>query len=495
MRLSTHALRWFARLGPIVLALGMSVAGLAGATGQTPELGQPNPADGDGTLAPEVQAALASVEPGQKVAVIVTLREQANLRLPPGLARTQRLERVVRALQAQAESSQRALRPLVNSLRAKGQVDRITYLWIFNGLALSGTPEAIDELAARPEVLRITLDATIQGPDAPTLRGPVLAAENEPNIAVINAPALWALGFRGQGVVVANMDTGVYLNHPDLVAQWRGGTNSWFDPYGQHPITPTDVNGHGTSTMGVMVGGDASGSSIGVAPDAQWIAVKIFNDLDVGITSAIHEGFQWLLDPDGNPATADAPDVVNNSWVIGLTPVCNLSFQPDVQALRAAGITPVFAAGNFGPPSWSSASPANYPESLAIGNTYNNDQIYFQSSRGPSGCGEAQTIFPEIVAPGVNILTTDLGGFYTRATGTSLAAPHVAGALALLLSARPDLPPELHEAAILSAAVDLGPLGPDNTFGKGRLDILAAYNSLSLFQARAYMPLVASAGS
>ena len=143
MRLSTRALRRFSRVGPVLLVLGMSVAGLAGATGQTPESGRPSAADGDGTVAPEVQAALASVEPDQKVAVVVTLREQANLRLPPGLARTQRLERVVRALQAQAESSQRALRPLVNSLRAKGQVDRITYLWIFNGLALSGTPVAI----------------------------------------------------------------------------------------------------------------------------------------------------------------------------------------------------------------------------------------------------------------------------------------------------------------------------------------------------------------
>jgi subtilisin family serine protease len=109
----------------------------------------------------------------------------------------------------------------------------------------------------------------------------------EPNISVINAPALWSLGFRGQGVVVASMDSGVDATHPDLAARWRGGSNSWYDPYGQHPTVPTDVSGHGTWTMGVMVGRDAGGTSIGVAPDAQWIAVKIFNDSGASTFSAI----------------------------------------------------------------------------------------------------------------------------------------------------------------------------------------------------------------
>ena len=90
---------------------------------------------------------------------------------------------------------------------------------------------------------------------------------------------------------------------------WRGGSNSWYDPYGQHPAVPTDMSGHGTWTMGVMVGGDAGGTSLGVAPEAQWISVKIFNDQGGATATAIHLGFQWLLDPDGDPATPDAPDV------------------------------------------------------------------------------------------------------------------------------------------------------------------------------------------
>ena len=230
-------------------------------------------------------------------------------------------------------------------------------------------------------------------------------------LVVINAPALWQLGFQGQGVVVANMDSGVSVSHPDLAAQWRGGTNSWFDPYGEHPTSPSDLTGHGTATMGVMVGRDAGGTNIGVAPLAQWIAVKIFDDQGQATATAIHLGFQWLLDPDGDPSTPDAPQVVNNSWSIGNTD-CDLAFQLDLQALRAADIVPVFSAGNTGPGDATSVSPANNPEAFAVGATDNVDQIYIDSARGPSACGEPATFYPEMVAPGVEIRTTDLCGTY-----------------------------------------------------------------------------------
>ncbi|TKJ30222.1 MAG: hypothetical protein CEE40_05520 [Chloroflexi bacterium B3_Chlor] len=442
-------------------------------------------------IAPQVSTAIAGLKPEEQITVIVTLTEQADLRTPPGLTRTERLQRVIRALQAQAATSQRALRPLLEAHLALGRISQVTYFWIFNGLAVTATPEVVLELAERPEVLSITANVTIPGPGHPAEQAQSTLAGNEPNLGVINAPALWALGFRGQGAVVANMDTGVSLNHPDLVAQWRGGTNSWFDPHGEHPDTPTDFHRHGTWTMGVMVGRDASGVAIGVAPQAQWIAVKIFNDNNEATTFAIHQGFQWLLDPDGNPATPDAPQVVNNSWVIGTTPGCDLSFQPDVQALRAAGIASVFAAGNFGPNPSTSASPANYPEAFAVGATDNGDGMYLYSSRGPSACGEASTTFPEIVAPGVNIRTAGLSGTYYDATGTSLAAPHVAGALALLWSAYPNLTVAEQEALLINSAVDRGPVGPDNDYGNGRLDVLAAYQSLSRFHV--YLPIVVKA--
>ena len=448
-------------------------------------------AQGTEKLAPPVGDALAALGPGEHLTIIATLREQARLDMPPSLVRAERIRRVVQALQTHAEASQRPLKSLLTARLAEGQVSQVTYFWVFNGLAVTATPDVIRELAARPEVLRITPNATIQAPTPSSGLAQFSLSEYEPNLGVIRAPDLWAFGLRGQGVVVANMDTGVSLNHPDLVAQWRGGTNSWYDPYGEHPTMPTDLNGHGTWTMGVIVGRNAGGTAIGVAPEAQWIAVNIFNDRNRATSVAIHQGFQWLLDPDGDPATPDAPHVVNNSWDL-TAPGCDLVFQADLQALRAAGILPVFAAGNFGPSASTSVSPANYPEALAVGAVDNSGRIYAESSRGPSACDES--IFPDLVAPGVNIRTTDRYGLYTTATGTSLAAPHAAGALALLLSARPELTVEEQEAALLNLAVDQGPAGPDNEFGHGRLDVLAAYQSLVMHQ-RVFLPLVLKAAT
>lgn len=455
-------------LVPVVLASS------AYSQSPTPEgtVSLPPVTDPAAKIDPQLESELQSAQAGDLITVIVTLKEQADLRGIAGFGRAAGQEAVIRALQARANTAQAPVRTLLESRRSQGRVSQITSFWVFNGLSVTATPDVIRDLASRPDVLKITPDEIQIAPVSPLTTAPP-----EQNLSVINAPALWDLGWRGQGVVVATMDTGVYANHPDLTTRWRGGSNSWYDPYGQHPTTPTDVDGHGTWTMGVLVGGEAGGTAIGVAPQAQWIAAKIFNDAGQSTATAIHSAFQWLLDPDGNPGTADAPDVVNNSWAFG-APGCNLEFQFDLQALRAVGILPVFAAGNFGPNGSTSVSPANYPEAFAVGATNNSDQIYSGSSRGPSACGEAQTFYPEVVAPGVNINTTDLYGLYFSTTGTSVAAPHVAGALALLLSAFPNLTVDQQSAALSSTAVDLGPVEPDDTFGAGRIDVLAAYNSL-----------------
>jgi serine protease AprX len=419
---------------------------------------------------PRVQASLSSSQPGEWLSVIVTLRQQADLSRIGGADRAARQQGVIRALQALADASQKQIQALLTARAAQGLVSRVDPFWVFNGLGVTATAEVIQELAARADVAKITPDETSIVPSQ-------VGSNPEPNLSVVSAPGLWNLGLYGQGIVVANMDSGVDVNHPDLSASWRGGTNSWFDPYGQHPTTPIDLSGHGTWSMGVMLGGDAGGTSIGVAPAAQWIAVKIFNDAGSATASAIHAGFQWLLDPDGDPNTADAPYVVNNSWTFAY-PGCNLDFELDLEALRAAGILPVFAAGNGGPNGATSYSPSNNPSAFAVGATDNSDQIYAYSSRGPSSCGETSTIYPELVAPGINIHTSDLYGFYTNATGTSMAAPHVAGALALLLNAYPNLTADQQQAALINGAFDLGPAGPDDDYGYGRLDVLAAYQWL-----------------
>ncbi len=431
-------------------------------------------------LATLPQPVIQAMQAKEFVSVIVTLKDQANLDTVVGLNRAERNLGTVRLLQDKAIISQRSIRQLLETRRAQGQITQITYFWIFNGMAVTATPAVVQELAARSDVLRITPDETIPAPPlSPAGPGQIDSFASQPNLDLINVPALWDLGYQGQGIVVANTDTGVDVTHPDLGPKWRGGTNSWFDPYGQHPTTPTDLagssSGHGTQTMGVMVGGQHSGVAFGVAPAAKWIAVKIFRDNGSATTTGIHAGLQWLLDPDGNPGTADAPHVVNNSWTAALG--CNLEFQADLQALRAAGILPIFAAGNFGPTAASSASPANYPEAFAVGAISNSNIIKSDSSRGPSACDG--TIFPEVVAPGVSIHTTDRFGFYTNASGTSIATPHIAGGLALLLNAYSPLSVAEQENLLLNSAVDLGASGPDNTYGQGRVDILAALQSIS----------------
>ncbi len=438
-----------------------------------------NPADAqvlaaaDAKIDPEVQASLAALRAGQMIDVIVTLHEQEDLTKFHIPDKFTRLNVVIKKLQSRAVLSQLAVRAMLTVRKLQGSVGRVTPLWIVSAISITATRDVILELAARPDVARISPDIIEIVPTSG-----VPAGLPELNLTVINAPAVWDLGYLGQGVVIAGLDTGVDISHPDLTAKWRGGTNSWYDPYGQHPFTPADLSGHGTSTMGVIVGGDASGYSIGVAPQAQWIAAKIFNDSGSATATAIHQAYQWVLDPDGNPDTADAPDVVNSSWTKA-SPGCYLDFQRDLQALRAGGILPVFAAGNFGPAGSTSASPANNPEAFAVGATDNTDQIAYFSSIGPSNCSQTQGLFPEVVAPGVDIVTTDRFGLYTIAGGTSLSAPHVAGSLALLLSANPTLTAAQQEQALINSAVDLGDAGPDNVYGYGRIDDLAALNYIS----------------
>lgn len=419
------------------------------------------------TLGRGLAARLARIGPHERTRVFVAMRAQPDMELsgdPMSGAAA-----VVPALRAQARSAQRDLRAYLRGARRSGSAGRLTPLWIAGGLSVSATPDVIRALASRPEVASIRLDEVTVTPTAA-----------EANITTVTAPSLWAKGDQGQGVTVATLDSGVDVTHPDLSATYRGGSNSWFDPYGQHPSSPVDLTGHGTGTMGVIVGGSAGGSSIGMAPQAKWIAARIWNDAGGSTMTAIHQAFQWLLNPDGNAATDDAPDVVNLSWSLGTAPGCDLSLQPDLQALRAAGILPVVAAGNFGPAANSSTSPANYPEALAVGAVSAADVVWSGSGRGPTTCGGSSGVFPEIVAPGMSIRSTDRFGLYQTITGTSIAAPHVSGAAALLLSSHPGLSPDQLTSALTGSAVDLGSAGPDQTYGNGRLDVAAAEASLTV---------------
>lgn len=425
-------------------------------------------------IEPALQNLFGNTAPDEELSVIVTLSDKVDVNNfkegDKGLLRSH----IINALKSKSEVTQGPVRAFLMSRNAK----RALPLWIINGLAVTAKADVIKELSALPGVESIRLDGSIEVP----LIESALSSAPEWNLETIHAPQLWNVGYKGQGVVIAGMDTGVDVNHPDLSGKWRGGNNSWYDPNNEHS-TPYDADGHGTWTMGIMVGGSSGGTSIGVAPDAKWIAVKIFNDAGNASFSAIHQGFQWILDPDNNAATNDAPDVVNNSWGLrNNINQCITEFQDDIRALKAAEIAVVFSAGNEGPNASTSVSPANYPESFAVGAVDENLIIAAFSSRGPSACDGA--LYPKVVAPGVNIKTSDLtfGGVfpnsYAYVSGTSFSSPHVAGSIAVLTGAYPNKRIIDFELAIKESTMDLGVPGPDNVYGYGLMDALEAYNIL-----------------
>ena len=425
-----------------------------------------------GTIAPDLQARLATSKPSDEIAVIMTFADRLDLTAYRGKGRRNASARaaLLNALKAKAGASQKSAATLLASSGAKKTVS----LWLINGISFTAPAWVMAQLAALQSVDTIRLDATLSAPQ------PLAATSATPewNLAMVRADEMWSLGYTGGSVVVAGMDTGVDVDHPDLAGSWRGGSNSWYDPNGQHAI-PSDASGHGTQTMGIIVGGSKGGTAIGMAPGAKWIAVKIFNDAGTASLSAIHQGFQWLLDPDANPATNDAPDVVNNSWGYpSYLNQCYREFENDIAVLKAADIAVVFSAGNSGPSAPSSVSPADNAGSFAVGAVDTARTVASFSSRGPSACDGS--VFPEAVAPGVNVRTSDLtfGGIipdsYAYVSGTSFAAPHLAGAMVLLLSAHPTASVPSLEQALESGAVDLGAAGSDNSYGYGLIDVVAA---------------------
>jgi uncharacterized repeat protein (TIGR01451 family) len=448
----------------------------------------PIPPDVLHKIEPALLKQLDQLKEDGKVTFLVHLKEKAPLETIPltGLSVQARRQAVVTALQSTAKSSQAGLRAYLSQQETRGRVVSHTPYWVFNGLAVTGDRETLFDLAMRPEVELIRADhkrylederSGVEHSGSAFIPYPLTPASSpvEWNIARIRADLVWnALGIDGSGVVVANMDSGVDWQHPALLTKYRGYSpgglhvhpGNWFCATDEGYTYPGDGHGHGTHTMGTIVGD----GGIGVAPGARWIAAKIFHNQGYAFDSWIHAGFQWLLDPDGDPATDDAPDVVNNSW--GSDDGSDQTFLPDVQALRAANILPVFSSGNAGPYGGTVGSPASFSESFAVGATDTGDVIASFSSRGPSLWGE---IKPDVSAPGTNVRSSVPGGGYAEKQGTSMAAPHVTGLAALLFQAQPGLSLSAAEQAMTSNAVPLGSPIPNNDYGWGRID---AYNAV-----------------
>ncbi|EGD41154.1 peptidase families S8 and S53 subfamily, partial [Nocardioidaceae bacterium Broad-1] len=303
-------------------------------------------------------------------------------------------------------------------------------------------------------------------------------------IDFIHAPEAWAQGATGAGIVVSSVDSGTDYTHPALVGQYRGNNGdgtfthdyNWFDAYGDCSSGPCDLDGHGTHTMGTMVGDDGAGNQIGVAPDAEWIETNGCCGTDAGLL----ESGWWLLEPtdaDGeNPDVSKRPHVINNSW--GWNGVGYIdSFFDDVNAAwNAAGQFSSWASGNPGSMCQGTSSPGANTLTYSVGAVDSSGTVASFSGRGP---GQDGLVKPNIAAPGVNVRSSVPGGGYASYNGTSMAAPHLAGAVAALWSYNPTLIGNVEETRRLlnEAATDVddttcgGTAANNNVYGEGYLDL------------------------
>ena len=352
------------------------------------------------------------------------------------------------------ETAARAQAPLVDALRARGLW--FQRFWIADMILVRGRAADVEALARRADVRhvyanpRVAMVLPVAGAD-PGDR----VAGVEWNIALVGAPAMWAAGFTGQGAVVAGEDTGYEWNHAALKSHYRGwnGTSvdhnyHWHDAIhsgggvcGPDSPEPCDDYGHGTHTMGTMVGDDGAGNQIGMAPGARWIGCRNM-DQGNGTPATYSECFQWFLAPtdlaNQNPDPSKAPHVINNSWGCPASEGCTDPnvLKTVVESVRAAGIVVVVSAGNAGPGcSTVNDPPAIYDASFSVGATDMGDVIADLSSRGPVTVDGSNRHKPDVSAPGINVRSCVPQGGYASLSGTSMAGPHVAGLTALLISA------------------------------------------------------------
>ena len=437
--------------------------------------------------APVEQAVMNQIAAKGETTFWVLVRGKADLSKAPAIPGwAARGQYVVERLQHTAGTTQGGLRGLL-----KKQGVPFEPFWIANTIKVTGGAAVVKELAAQPEVEEIVADRVFHV-EKPT-KGQAEAAVNavEWGIAKIKADQVWSTyGDRGEGIVIANIDTGVQYNHPALVGKYRGNLGgsfdhnyNWYDPSaicGSPSLVPCDNNNHGTHTMGTMVGDDGAGNQIGVAPGAKWIAAKGCESSSCSSTALLNSG-QWILAPtrlDGTGADASKrPNIVNNSWGGGRG---DPWYSATVDAWVASGIFPAFSAGNSGSACNTANSPGDYVASYAAGAFDSSDVIASFSSRGTSGFGSE--IKPNIAAPGVNVRSSVPTNGYANFSGTSMASPHVAGTVALIWSAAPTLAGNIAQTKQLldQTAVDTsdltcgGTAADNNVWGEGKLDAYAA---------------------
>lgn len=461
--------------------------------------------------------ALADVETADRAQLLILLSDQADLSAAYQIAdHDARGWYVYRTLTDHAATSQKRLRELLIERGVEYQA-----FWIANMIVATIDRDLAIEIAGRSDVARVDSNRTAKWLD-PTekekdvrVKGRAESIDTvEWGVANVNAPSLWAMGITGNGIVVGGLDTGIRWTHQAIKSKYRGWNGTvanhnynWHDAVhtgggvcGANSVEPCDDNNHGSHTVGTMVGDDGAGNQIGVAPGAKWVGCRNMN-VGNGSPATYSECFQFMLAPTdlagNNPNPSLRPHILNNSWGCPASEGCTTrgELEQIVNNLHAAGIFIQSSAGNLGSLGCSSVSEAVaiYDATFAAGAIDSNNGLAGLSSRGPSTYYSPNLLKPNIVAPGMGIRsinrTSDTG--YSQLSGTSMASPHVAGVVALLWSARPELVRNIAATKTLlqntanpnvtAANQTCGgtptTVIPNNIFGYGRVDALAAYNA------------------
>ena len=455
------------------------------------------------------------LQSGESYEFIIKMKSEADMAgVKKSWKKDAKASHVYRALSQKAEYSQQGVLALLEDHDAPAHS-----LFIVNVIKSFGDIELVELLAKRKDVENIQPNPSI--PYQGAVRTDIVSRTSEWGIQMINADKAWALGFKGQYVTIAGQDTGYEWEHPALKNKYRGydagldvadHNYNWHDaiheisplhndsivdasnnPCGLDSDFPCDDNNHGTHTMGTMVGSDGE-NEIGVAPEAQWCACRNM-ERGWGTPFTYLECFQWFLAPtdlnDENPDPSQAPHVIANSWgcpeIEGCNPMNFEILNQAVDNLVEAGTVVIVSAGNSGSDCSSVNTPAAiFESSFTVGATNELDTIAGFSSRGPVQVDESGRLKPNVVAPGVGIRSTIRNGEYASYSGTSMAGPHVAGVVALMISARSDLAGKVDyiEYILEETAIPLtteqecagipGETIPNHTYGYGRIDALAA---------------------
>jgi subtilisin family serine protease len=458
-----------------------------------------------GLISPSLQEHLTKAQAGRKLPVHIVLKEQFDKdllnNLVDGMPKPQRRVEAARILKEFSAEQQAG----VLGYLATTDASNVQSFWVVNAVYCEATPAIVEHLSQRFEVSYVDYDR-VYCPDLPEPEQDGGGAEEIAwGVDKINAPAVWALGYTGQGIVCGHIDTGCDYTHPDLA------DHLWTDPnYPHHGWNfesnnddPMDQHGHGTHTAGTVAGDGTNGTQSGVAPDAQIMICRVQNAVDSAGQSQMWAAVQFIVSPPLSPANGADLYTMSMGWAISWGPDQS-TWRTLANNVSAAGVSQIVAAGNergqYSPPT-ALRCPGNVPPPwwnpentgtgalsgiVSIGATDAADAIASFSSPGPVTWSSVSPFNdyayppgltrPDVSAPGVAIKSCAIGGGYQEMGGTSMATPHVAGTVCLMLSKNPTLSPAEVDSILEMTAVDLGATGKDNDFGAGRIDALAAVN-------------------